>query len=151
MINLNCGGIVAMVLACLPYMPAGSHILNTASQAAFQPLPYQNLYSSIKAFVRNYSRALNVELKRCGIIATAVCPGWMNTALFDRAKIGAARATRNFVGMIEPDRVAKKALRDAKKGRDISVCSLYVKTAHLMAKILPQRMMMKIWLKQQGM
>ena len=126
-------------------------MLNTASQAAFQPLPFQNLYSSTKAFVRNYSRALNVELKVKGITVTAVCPGWMDTALFDRAKIGAERATRRFVGMVTPDKVAQKALTDAKKGRDISVYSLYVKTAHLVAKLLPQRMMMKIWLKQQGL
>ena len=151
MIDLNCGGIVAMALACIPYMPKGSHMLNTASQAAFQPLPFQNLYSSTKAFVRNYSRALNVELKIKGIAVTAVCPGWMDTALFDRAKIGAERATRRFVGMVTPDKVAQKALSDAKKGRDISVYSLYVKTAHLVAKLLPQRIMMKIWLRQQGL
>ena len=50
MINLNIGGVVAMGLTCIPYMPVGSHIINIASQAAFQPLPYQNLYSSTKAF-----------------------------------------------------------------------------------------------------
>ena len=150
MIDLNCGGIAGMALSCIPYMPRGSHMLNTASQAAFQPLPYQNLYSSTKAFVRNYSRALNVELVEKGIAVTAVCPGWMDTALFDRARIGAEKATQNFVGMISPERVAIKALRDAKKGRDISVCSLYVKAAHVAAKLLPQRMMMKIWLAQQG-
>ena len=44
MIDLNIGGVVAMGLVCIPYMPKGSHIINIASQAAFQPLPYQNLY-----------------------------------------------------------------------------------------------------------
>lgn len=63
MIDLNCSAVVSMSLASIPYMGKGSHIINLASQAAFQPLPYQNVYSSTKAFVRNYSRALNVELK----------------------------------------------------------------------------------------
>ena len=75
MINVNISGVVAMGLVCIPYMPRGSHVINIASQAAFQPLPYQNLYSSTKAFVRNYTRALNVELQDRGISATAVCPG----------------------------------------------------------------------------
>ena len=44
MIDLNVSGVVAMGLVCIPYMRKGSHIINVASQAAFQPLPYQNIY-----------------------------------------------------------------------------------------------------------
>lgn len=149
MINLNIGGVVAMGLLCIPYMPAGSHIINIASQAAFQPLPYQNLYSSTKAFVRNYTRALHVELKDRGINATAVCPGWLKTDLYDRANIGAAKATRNFFGMTAPDKVARKAVADADKGKDLSIYGLYVNFCHIGAKLLPQRAVMKLWLRQQ--
>lgn len=151
MIDLNISAVVAMGLACLPHMSKGGYILNIASQASFQPLPYQNLYSSTKAFVRNYTRALNVELRDRGITATAVCPGWMKTDLYARGNIGAAKATTHFTGMVTPDVVARKALRDAQRGRDISVYGLYVKAAHLMAKILPQRAMMRVWLWQQGL
>lgn len=149
MINLNISGVVAMCLVCIPHMSRGSHIINIASQAAFQPLPYQNIYSSTKAFVRNYTRALNIELKDAGITATAVCPGWIKTELFDRALIGAEKATKNFVNMVTPDVVAVKAVKDADKGRDMSVYSSYVKMCHFLAKILPQKTMMKIWLMQQ--
>ncbi len=149
MIDLNVKGLVAMGLVCIPYMKRGSHLINIASQASFQPLPYQNIYSSTKAFVRNYTRALNVELRDKGIVATAVCPGWMKTDLIDNGLIGAAKATSRFCMMVTPDVVAKKAIRDADKNKDISVYSFYVKLAHLVAKILPQRIMMKIWLRQQ--
>lgn len=149
MIDLNISAVVAMGLVCIPHMTKGSRIVNIASQASFQPLPYQNIYSSTKAFVRNYTRALNVELKETGITATAVCPGWMKTGLFDRGIIGAEKATKKFVNMVNPDVVAKKALADADKGKDISVYGIYVKLCHLMAKLLPQRVMMKVWLLQQ--
>lgn len=149
MIDLNICGVVAMGLVCIPYMPRGSHIINIASQAAFQPLPYQNLYSSTKAFVRNYTRALNIELKDRGITATAVCPGWLKTDLYRRASIGADKATRKFACMAMPDRVAKKAMADADKGRDLSIYSFYVNFCHIGAKLLPQRVMMKFWLLQQ--
>lgn len=151
MIDLNCSAVVAMGLACIPYMRRGSHIINIASQASFQPLPYQNIYAATKAFVRNYSRALNVELKNTGIQVTAVCPGWVDTALFDRANIGAEQTIKNFWGMLKPEQVVRQALKDAKSGKDISVCSLYVKFCHVIAKILPQRIMMKLWLWQQKM
>lgn len=149
MIDLNISGVIAMGLVCIPFMDRGSHIINIASQASFQPLPYQNIYSSTKSFIRNYTRALNVELKEKGIIATAVCPGWIKTGLFDRGIINARKATTHFVGMVTPDVVVKKAIRDAYKGKDISVYGLYVKMCHLIAKILPQKAMMKIWLMQQ--
>lgn len=149
MIDLNISGVVAMGLVCIPHMKKGSHILNIASQASFQPLPYQNIYSSTKAFVRNYTRALNVELREKGITATAVCPGWMKTGLYDRGIIDAKKATTNFTNMVTPDVVAKKALTDAARGKDMSVYSTYVKTCHAIAKLLPQKTMMKLWLIQQ--
>lgn len=149
MINLNISGVVAMGLTCIPYMKRGSHILNIASQASFQPLPYMNLYASTKAFVRNYSRALNVELRGKGVTVTAVCPGWMKTNLFERANVGAKKTIRNFSGITTPDKVARKALRDAKCGKDISIYGIGVKFAHLASKLLPQKMMMNIWRKQQ--
>ena len=149
MIDLNISGVVAMGLVCIPHMKKGSHILNIASQASFQPLPYQNIYSSTKAFVRNYTRALNVELREKGITATAVCPGWMKTGLYDRGIIDAKKAATNFTNMVTPDVVAKKALTDAEHGKDMSVYSTYVKTCHTIAKLLPQKTMMKLWLIQQ--
>lgn len=149
MIQLNVNALVALGLHCIPFMTKGSCIMNIASQAAFQPLPYQNIYSATKSFVCNYSRALNVELKERGILVLAVCPGWIKTELFDRARIGAKKEIHNYVGMLSPEVVAGKAMRDAKKGRDISVCGAYVKIGHFLAKVLPQRIMMKIWLFQQ--
>lgn len=149
MIDLNISAVVQMGLVCIPYMKKGSHIINVASQASFQPLPYLNIYSATKAFVRNYSRALHVELREQGITVTAVCPGWMRTAFFDRAEIGAAKSVKKFVGMTTPDKVAARALADARKGKDISVYGVFVRCAHLAAKFLPQRVMMEFWLRQQ--
>ncbi len=149
MIDVNCSAVVVMTLLSIPYMRRGSHILNLSSQASFQPLPFQNVYSSTKSFVRNYSRALNVELKEKGIRVTVVCPGWMRTALYRRAEIGAEKTVNNFFGMTSPEQVAGKAMRDAKAGKDMSVYGFYVKASHLAAKILPQKMMMKLWMMQQ--
>ncbi|MCM1305722.1 MAG: SDR family NAD(P)-dependent oxidoreductase [Bacteroides sp.] len=150
MIDLNINALVYMCNACLPYMKENSHIINMASQASFQPVPYQNVYSATKAFVRNYTRALNVELNGKGISATAVCPGWMDTNLIERADIGANKATNEFPFMVEPYPVAKKALDDAKNNKDMSVYGLAIKLSHLMSKLLPQRLLMKIWVLQQN-
>lgn len=75
----------------------------------------------------------------------------MKTQLFDRGIIGAENGTHIFSFMTTPNVVAKRALDDAKKGKDISVYGLYVKFTHLCGKIMPQRFMMKLWLMTQKM
>lgn len=149
MLNLNINAVVAVGLTCIPYMCRGAHIINIASQASFQPLPYMNLYSASKAFVRNYTRSLHIELKDRGITATAVCPGWMKTAFFDRADIGAVRNISSFLGMSSAEKVAKKAIADADRGKDLSIYSLYVNICHICSKLLPQKFIINCWLHQQ--
>lgn len=142
-IDLNCKAPAALINICIPFMERGAKILNISSASAFQPVPYINLYAATKAFERSYSRALNAELKPCGITVTAVCPGWVDTDMLVREING--KKVR-FPGMTAPEKVVRKALKDAKRGRDMSICSLYVKCQHLHVKLLPQRLTMKIWL-----
>ena len=85
MTDLNCQAVVAMCQLTAPYMPSGSQIINIASVAAFQPIPYIDIYGATKAFVLSFSRALNRELRSRGIGVMAVCPFWTKTAFFDRA------------------------------------------------------------------
>lgn len=143
-IDVNCKAPVLLCQLCIPYMNTGSRILNISSASAFQPNPYINLYAASKAFERSYSRALNVELKGTGITATAVCPGWVDTELLEKERNG---KKIKFPGLVTADRVVIKAIKDAKKGKDMSVCSLYVKCQHVWVKLLPQRLVMKIWVK----
>ena len=142
-INVNCKAPVMLAQICIPYMGKGSKILNISSASAFQPNPYINLYAASKVFERSYSRALNVELNGTGITSVAVCPGWIDTELLQKEING--KKVR-FPGMVTPDRVVKQAIKDAKKGKDMSVCSLYVKCQHVNVKLLPQRLVMKIWM-----
>ena len=149
MIDVNVSAVTALSLVCISFMQKGSHIINIASQAGFQPVPYMNIYASSKAFVKNYSQALNVELKEKGITVTAVCPGWIKTPFFDRAEVNAPKSPKHFWFKVTPDVVAKKALLDAYKGKSTSVYGLYVNICRILTKILPEKVIMKLWLWQQ--
>lgn len=142
-IDLNCKAPAVLINICIPFMEKGAKILNISSASAFQPVPFINLYAATKAFERSYSRALNAELKSFGITVTAVCPSWVDTDMLSKEING--KKVR-FPGIVAPEKVVEKALKDAKKGRDMSICSLYVKCQHLNVKLLPQRLTMKIWL-----
>lgn len=142
-IDLNCKAPVELINVCIPFMEKGAKILNVSSASAFQPVPYISLYASTKAFERSYSRALNAELKPFGITVTAVCPSWVDTEMLSK-EINGKKV--HFPGIVSPEKVVKKALKDAKKGKDMSVCSFYVKCQHLNVKLMPQKLTMKIWL-----
>lgn len=144
-VSINCSAVAMLCTLCIPYMRKGSRILNISSASSFQPLPYLNLYAATKAFERSYSRALNAELKGTGITATAVCPSWVDTDLLMKEWNG---KKVHFPGLVPPDRVSEKALRDAKSGKDMSVCTLYVKCVHVLAKLSPQKMTMTAWLRK---
>ena len=148
-IDLNDRALTGMTYITLPYMPNGAQIYNMGSMSSFQPVPYINVYGASKAYVLSFSKALRVELAERNIRVMAVCPGWMKTGLYDRGIIDAKKATTNFTNMVTPDVVAKKALTDAEHRKDMSVYSTYVKPCHAIAKLLPQKTMMKLWLIQQ--
>lgn len=142
-IDLNCKAPAQLINICIPFMEKGAKILNISSASAFQPVPYINLYAATKAFERSYSRALNAELRPSGITVTAVCPSWVDTDMLSKEIDG---KKVHFPGLVPPEKVVQKALEDAKKGRDMSVCSLYVKCQHLNVKLLPQKLTMKVWM-----
>lgn len=144
-ILLNCQVPVSLSTLCIPYMHRGSKILNLSSASSFQPLPYLNLYASTKVFERHYSRALNVELKELGITCTAVCPSWVDTDLLIKEVNG---KKINFKGLVSAEQVVTQAIKDAKKGKDMSVCTWLIKYTHFLSKIFPQKMSMDTWLRK---
>lgn len=143
-ISVNCTAMVVMCTICIPYMSEGSHIVNMSSQSSFQPVAYLNLYASTKVFERHYTRALNMELKGTGITATAVCPGWVDTNIILKEVNG---HSVKFPALVSCDKVVTKALNDVKKGKDMSVCTFYVKWMHFLAKVCPQKSVMRTWVK----
>jgi len=147
MIDLNSKALVAMTYRTLPYMQAGAQVYQLCSLSSFQPVPYIGVYGASKAFVLSFSRALNVELKAKGIRVMAVCPGWVATKFFDRAVTDDTITYYNR--FYTPEQVITRALRDMKKGKDVSICGKQIRAQVLLTKLLPHRLVMKIWCKQQ--
>ena len=58
-------------------------IINVASTAAFQAVPYMATYAATKAFVLSFSEALAEENRSHGVHVMALCPGVTETNFFD--------------------------------------------------------------------
>ena len=92
-------------------------IINVASVAAFQPVPYMNVYSATKAYVKSFSLALHEEYKDKGIVVTAVCPGYTKTNFQNAAKMSS-----DAVGIkMLPEDVVRQSLIAHKNGKNLVI------------------------------
>jgi short-subunit dehydrogenase len=101
-IVVNAGAVVALTRAFLPAMLArgAGAVLNVASTAGFQPVPYMATYGATKAFVLAFSEALAEEVRGSGVRVVALCPGQTKTAFFTGiadARSGRARSVEQVV------------------------------------------------------
>ena len=81
---LNVTALVDLTHAFLPAMVERKDggVINVASIAAFQSLPYQAVYGASKAFVLSFSLALWAEYRKQGVRVVALCPGPTATNFF---------------------------------------------------------------------
>ena len=147
MIDLNVKAYVGITYVTLPYLQEGSEVYQLDSLSSFQPVPYIGVYGATKAFVLSFSRALNVELKKRKIHMMAVCPGWVKTEFFDHAVTDDTITYYNK--FFTPEQVIARALKDMKRRRDVSICGFSVRMQVFFTKLLPHKLVMKIWCKQQ--
>ena len=147
MVDVNTRAMMAITHMALPYMKTGANIYNIASGASFQPTPYMLVYGATKAACLSFSRALNMELQKRGIRSLALCPFWVKTNFF---KTAASDDTISyFPRWVESKDVVRKAFKDMKCGKDMSIYGLDYKLQMLAVKLLPCRLVMRIWCMQQ--
>ena len=148
MIDLNAKALTAITYMTLPYLKRGSRVYQIGSLSSFQPVPYIGVYGATKAYVLSFTRAINAELRHTGIKMMAVCPGWVKTEFFDRAVVDGNVITY-YNKFFTSKQVVERALRDMKKGKDVSVVGFSIRAQVVLTKLLPHKLVMKIWLKQQ--
>ena len=141
-VRLNCEALTAVTHLCLPYMRLGSRIIQMASASAFVPQPGFAVYAASKAYVLSFSRALREELRGRGITVTAVCPGAVDTPFFEHQENPMPEYKKKV--MAQPEAVVKKAIRDAARGRELSVYGGSMKAFRLLCKAVPHSIIIQI-------
>ena len=89
MIQLNIGALIAVTHKFIGPMRDRRRgtIINVASTAGFQAVPYMATYAATKAFVLSFSEALWDENRLHGIHVMALCPGVTETNFFEASDI----------------------------------------------------------------
>ena len=119
-------------------------ILNTASTAAFQPLPGQAGYGASKAFVLSYGRALGAELRGTGVTVTTLCPGPVETGFAESAGLTDAEASESlpkFMWVPAAD-VAKAAVEGMATGRPVVIPGAANRAGAALAHLTPKALLL---------
>ena len=115
MIDLNVRSLVELTHRFLGPMRArkSGSIINVASTAGFQAVPFMATYAATKAFVLSFTEALAEENRPFGVKLLALCPGVTETNFFEAAKIQKppARIAQT------PEAVVDTALRSLARGK----------------------------------
>ena len=143
MVDLNVRALTAVTNICIPHIIRGGHIINISSIASFCPNPRMTVYSASKFYVSAFSRGILEELKPRGIKVTAVCSGPMSTGFLDTAGIRGNSKTFDILPYCDPSSVAEGAYEAVKKGRAVYTPRAFFKLFRIIAKILPQSLMVK--------
>ena len=143
-VTLNCTALTVITRETLPYMQKNGEIINISSIASFAPNTRMAVYSSTKAYVTSFSRALREELKSRKINVIAVCPGPMDTEFMPIANIKKGTSkTFDTLPRVNPKTVARKTLEHSSKKKAVYTPKAFFKLYRIIAKILPTALVMK--------
>ena len=145
MIELNVKALTEITAIALNHMSDGACIINTCSIASFVPNARMTVYSSTKAFVLSFSKALRYELKmsKRKINVTAICPGPMDTEFLAVAGIEKGTSkTFDTLPRCNVEKTARNGIKAAKKGKGIYTPHPFFKFYRFLSKILPHSWLM---------
>jgi short-subunit dehydrogenase len=145
MMQLNMQSLVQLTYLMIPVLKNSSHksyILNVASTAAHQAVPYLGVYAATKAFVLSFSRALHHELKGENVSVSCLCPGPTDTYFMDRAGMKdmkkAMKQAERF--NMTPQAVAKIGVDGLLKGKLEIIPGGSNKAGAFFSRMLPKKL-----------
>jgi len=141
MLDLNVRAVVALTHYFLRPMRDRRQgaILNVASTASFQPVPFMTTYAATKAFVLNFSLGLWRENRRYGVHVMALCPGTTATHFFEAAGIRPRRAV-----MQTAEDVVAAGLRGLRRRRPWVVSGWQNKLMVFMERVMPRTLVIHL-------
>ena len=142
-VRLDVEAVVALTSAFLPAMVQRGRgaILNVASTAGMQPMPYSAGYAAAKAYVLSFSEAIHQELNGHGVTVTALAPGPVETDFWQIAgwETSTGKSFERAVpgAMISPAQAARAGVDGLERGERVVVPGLPIRAAMLASRYIP--------------
>ena len=140
LIHVNVISLVKLTHGILPGMieRKKGKILNIASAAAFQPIPWFTIYAATKAFIRFFSVGLSMEVKKQNIKVSCLCPGVIYSEFVESYGLDVSHIP-DFLWM-NPERAVNKALNALEKNKFQYIPGLFFKTIPFVERFAPENL-----------
>lgn len=141
-LRLHVEAALRLTRAALPRMleRGRGRIVNVASVAGFVP---RGTYGAAKGWLISFSRWANVVYRPRGVSVTAVCPGFVHTNFHERLGLPPGQEGVAPGLWLDAETVVREGLRDAARGRAVSVPSWRYKTLVAVSRLLPDRIVVR--------
>ena len=118
----------------------GGRIINVASVAAFIP---RSTYAACKNWIVGFSRWANSQYAVDGVSVTALCPGFTHTSFHERMGLAQGEEGIGSWMWLDAATVVREGLRDASRGRALSVPSWRYKAIVGLTHVVPASLLAK--------
>jgi len=144
LIQVNVNSLVHLTRALLPPMidQKQGRILNVASIAGFQAVPWFAIYAAAKAFVVSFSEALAIEVKDHNIKVSCLCPGPTKTE-FAQISGSDKRKTPDFIWQTSPG-VVTEGMNALEAGKVVCIPGLFNKIQVHIQRFFPRKLITRI-------
>ncbi len=147
-LDVNVSGVFAGTAAAYALMirQGAGHIVNTASVAGLVPSPGFAAYSASKHAVVGLSTSLRAEAAEYGVKVSVVCPGFIQTPIFDSKTVGmrddiAAKAKARALKLaMAPEECARQVLEGVTKNKAIIAVTGHAKAIWALNRYFPRLM-----------
>ena len=144
-VNINLLGVVYVMYAAYKQMThqRSGHIVNIASMAGLMPSLLCSPYVATKHALTGLTQSVAVEAKNFGIKLTVVCPGYIDTNLFNNSAYGKsldAKQIKNRISLkfIDVPTAVENILHGVEHGQLIVAFPKYVHIFWLIYRLSPQ-------------
>lgn len=96
------------------------YILNASSITAYMGFPTIAVYQASKSYLLKFSKGLHHELSHYGVNVCCVCPGAVDTDLYN-LPVKMRKRLRAIGIMLGPEQIAKRGVRATLNGRKVKI------------------------------
>lgn len=148
MLAVNIMALTTLTRALLPGMieKRRGAILNVSSSAGFLPIRKLAVYAASKAYVTSFSEAVRGEVRKSGIVVTALCPGPVATEFDQVAQRSSSKRPYPNPGFayVAVEDVVRAGLEAVKRDKPLVVPGIVMKIAMLLVRMTPMAILRRV-------
>jgi uncharacterized protein len=148
MLAVNIVALTMLTRALLPSMIEKKRgaILNVSSSAGFLPIRKMAVYAASKSYVTSFSDSIRGEVRKQGIVVSALCPGPVDTEFSSVARRSIGKPpfpSPSFMHM-PVESVVRAGLDAIERNKPLVVPGIVMKIAMLLVRLTPMAVLRRV-------